>query len=41
MERGGWRGVGVGLGEGWGGVGEGVGAGLDFSTSKTPFEKPR
>ena len=28
LERGGWRGVGEGLGKGWGRVGEGVGAGL-------------
>ena len=33
--KGGWRGVGEGLGRGWGKVGEG----LAFYSSKTPFEK--
>ena len=28
LGRGGWRGVGAGLGKGWGSVGEGVGVGL-------------
>ena len=40
LERGWGRvgdGLGRGLGRGWGRVG----AGLDFSTSKTLFEKPR
>ena len=39
LERG-WGGVGEGLGKGWGGGWGGVGVGLDFKTSKTPFEKP-
>ena len=45
MERG-WGRVGEGLGKGWGGLRKGwgggwgrVGEGLDFHTSKNPFER--